>query len=69
MKDLLLSLIAIMEIIGFIVLVAIFGGVDQDGLTLAQGVKYFLITAGIMALGALILYKERDTEERTGHGI
>ena len=63
MKALVIDLIAILEMVGVIALVGIGGGVEQNLMPIADGIKYVLIISGLMALGAGILWLTRDKEK------
>jgi 3-keto-L-gulonate-6-phosphate decarboxylase len=63
MKDLLVDFIAIMELVGMIALVGICGGIDQDTMTVADGIKNAIIITVLMLIGAGILWLTRDREK------
>lgn len=63
MKDLVIGVCTILELVGFIVLCGIYGGIDQDKLTIAEGVKDVIIVGVVMLIAGVILYMNRDKEE------
>jgi hypothetical protein len=63
MKALVIDVIAILEMVGVIALIGIGGGVEQNLMPFADGIKYVLIIGGLMALGAGILWLTRDKEK------
>ena len=55
-KQFLGTLLVMAEVIGFILIFGIAGGVEQDSLTIADGIKYWLICGGVMFVIGLVIY-------------
>lgn len=60
MKDTLIGIMALLELVGFIALVGIAGSVEQNTLTIADSAKYLIGIIVIMGVCALGLWKTRD---------
>ena len=56
LRDFIGALLALIEFIGFILIIGFAGGVDQDMISIADGYKRFLVVGGIMVAAGLALY-------------
>ena len=56
LRDFIGALLALIEFIGFILIIGFAGGVDQDMISIGDGYKRFLVVGGIMVAAGLALY-------------
>lgn len=55
-KEFVGTLMMFAEVVGFIMIFGIAGGVEQDSLTISEGIKYWLICGGVMFVIGLGIY-------------
>lgn len=56
LRDFIGALLALIEFIGFVLIIGFAGGVDQDMISITDGYKRFLVVGGIMVAAGLALY-------------
>ena len=61
------TLMMLAEVVGFVLIFGIAGGVERNSLTISEGIKYWLICGGVMAVIGLAIWllckSDTDSDE------
>lgn len=61
------TLMMLAEVVGFVLIFGIAGGVERNSLTISEGIKYWLICGGVMAVIGfaiwLLCMSDSDSDE------